>query len=148
MEIFSRFKVPFRRQFLTVGPTLAQQHFANEVNINQIIARYRTTGLLTDPLRPATRLAQFGDFSDVVDYQTAQNIIIAADAAFMSLPAVVRKRFDNDPAKYIAFMEDEKNYDEALKLGLVDPKVEAEPLAVRVVEKSEKASKQSEHSTA
>jgi phage internal scaffolding protein len=39
----------------------------------------------------------------------------------MALPAQIRSRFDNDPAKLIDFLENEQNHDEAIKLGLVNP---------------------------
>ena len=37
----------------------------------------------------------------------------------MALDANVRKRFHNDPAELIDFVSDEKNRDEAVRLGLL-----------------------------
>ena len=97
-----------------------KQSFKKEADINCIMAKYSKTGVLVDPSRIPTRMPQFGDFSSVVDYQGLCNKKIEVDNYFMSLPASVRQRFDNDVNKLIAFMADEKNVDEALKLGLVD----------------------------
>ena len=43
------------------------------------------------------------------------------------------KRFGNDPQAFMRFVEDDANYDEARRLGLVVPKVSPSPLDVRVV---------------
>lgn len=101
-------------------PSLTQQQFKEECDINNIIARYETTGLLTDPLHPGTRIPQFGDFSNVPDYLHAQTIIARTREAFEALPSKIRDRFDNDPALMLEFLQDESNREEAVKLGLVD----------------------------
>lgn len=103
------------------GPDLTQQHFKDESDVNNIIAKYQRTGLLTDPLKPSTRQPRFGDFSDLPDYQSALAMVEEVDDAFMELPASVRKRFDNDPVKVAEFLSDPSNRDEAIKLGLVTP---------------------------
>jgi phage internal scaffolding protein len=96
-----------------------QQHFRKEANINSIVAKYRTSGLLTNPMHKATLYPEFGDFSNVTDFQTMQNKMIEINDYFMSLPANIRKEFDNSPQKLMAFMSDEQNIDKARELGLV-----------------------------
>jgi len=98
--------------------TLAQQQFKEETDINNIMYKFGLTGLL--PQAPLE--ASYGDFSGVYDYHTALNAIIASEEQFEALPAQLRGRFDNDPAKLIAFMENEANRPEAEKLGLINPK--------------------------
>jgi len=96
--------------------TLAQQHFKDECDINNILRQFNITGLLPEsPLSP-----RYGDFTGISDYQTALNQVIAAENEFMGLPAQIRSRFDNDPAKLIEFLENSENKDEAIKLGLVN----------------------------
>lgn len=102
--------------------TKAQQHFKDECDINEIVRRFGVTGQL--PVTLAQPLQD--EFVEVTDYQSALNALIAADDAFMALPAVVRKRFDNDPAAYVDFMSDPKNKDEAIKLGII-PTPPAQP---------------------
>lgn len=101
-------------------PSMTQQHFKDECDINNIIARYEQTGLLTDSLHPA-RMYHFGDYSDVKDYQDSLNFIIDARAMFDDLPARVRERFNYDPSQLLFFLADETNRDEAVRLGLVSP---------------------------
>lgn len=101
--------------------SLAQQSFAEEVDVNNIVARALKTGILGDPMAIAARQAVFGDFSGVGSYQDSLNRVIAAQKAFESLPANVRARFDHDPGKLIAFLADVKNLEEARELGLVEP---------------------------
>ena len=97
----------------------AKQSFRKEADINCIMSKYAKSGLLTDPMCVSTRMPQFGDFSAVYDFQSMQNRVIEVRNYFESLPADVRKRFDNDPQKLMEFMADDKNKDEALRLGLL-----------------------------
>lgn len=100
-------------------PSLAQQHFKDECDINNILRQFNITGLLPEaPLSP-----RYGDFSGIVDYHSALNAVIAAEDGFMALPAGLRARFLNDPENLINFLDDDSNYDEAVKLGLVDKKL-------------------------
>lgn len=105
-------------------PSLTDQSQKDECDINRILQRYRETGYLTDPLHPATRKPIFGDFTDIPDYQAALDLIAKADDAFMQLPAKIRDRFSNNPQEIFDFLNDEKNRDEAVKLGLIDSKPE------------------------
>ena len=99
--------------------TLTQQHFKDECDINNILRQFNITGLLPEaPLSP-----RYGDFTGIGDYHSALNQVIAAENEFMRLPAQIRSRFENDPAKLIDFLEKSENKDEAIKLGLVNPVV-------------------------
>ena len=96
-------------------PSLAQQHFKDECDINNILRQFNITGQLPqNPLEP-----RYGDFTGVVDYHSALNSVIAAQSEFDGLPAQIRARFENDPAKLIDFLENTENLDEAISLGLV-----------------------------
>ena len=106
---------------LKCGKTMTQQNFKDECDINSIMSKYKVTGFLVDPLKLRTRKPQFGDFTSVPDYQTAQNVIVEGREAFEALPARIRKYFNNDPALYLSFISDVNNLDQALELGLVDP---------------------------
>jgi phage internal scaffolding protein len=105
-------------------PSLAQQHFKDECDINNILRQFNITGLLPEqPLSP-----RYGDFTGIGDYHTALNRVIAAQDEFDALPATIRARFGNDPAQLIEFLENSDNRPEAEELGLV------EKAAVEVVE--------------
>ena len=82
---------PRVKQEIGEDPGQVQQHLVEETDINNIMAKYRKTG----ELRHVTKMAgTYGDFSDVPDYPTAMDQIIAADNLFMELPAKVRDRFE------------------------------------------------------
>jgi phage internal scaffolding protein len=97
-------------------PSLAQQHYKDECDINTILEKFNITGLLPEQ----TLSPRYGDFTGIGDYHTALNRVIAAQDEFEALPAQIRARFENDPAKLIEFLEDENNRPEAEQLGLVD----------------------------
>lgn len=97
-------------------PSLAQQHYKEECDINTILQKFNVTGLLPEsPISP-----RYGDFSGIGDYHTALNRVIAAQDEFEALPAQIRARFQNDPAQLIEFLQDETNRPEAEELGLVE----------------------------
>ena len=96
-------------------PSLAQQSFREECDINTIVKRFNLTGELPSGVSAPL----YGDFCEVTDYHSALNVVKAADAAFLSLPAEVRARFGNDPGLFVDFISDEKNRAEAEQLGLV-----------------------------
>lgn len=96
-------------------PSMAQQQFRDECDINVILERFNVTGQLpVVPLNP-----EFGDFTGVYDYQSALNAVMAAEESFDALPARVRERFGNDPAAFVDFCLDESNREEIRQLGLL-----------------------------
>lgn len=99
--------------------TMAKQSFRDETNINNIMKRYQNTGIIEHVQKVQ---GSYGDFSNVQEYQLSLNQVIEAQEAFEQLPAQIRKRFNNDPAHLMSFLEDDKNREEAEKLGLVTPK--------------------------
>lgn len=109
-----------QRVALKCGKSMTQQNFKDECDINTIMAKYQVTGYLVDPLKLRTRKPQFGDFTSVPDYHTAQQIIVEGREAFEALPSRIRKYFNNDPALYLSFISDINNLDQALEMGLVD----------------------------
>jgi len=109
-----------------------QQHFKDETDINNILRQFNITGQLpTKAMSP-----RYGDFTGIGDYHSALNQVIAAETEFMTLPAQLRARFDNDPQELIEFLNNPENKDEAMKLGLVN-KLEAS--AQNIESPSEKA---------
>ncbi len=96
-------------------PSLTQQNFAAESDINNILSNWEKNGVVShlNPLPP-----QYGDLIDVEDYHSSMNRIVAAREAFDALPSVVRDRFANDPANFLSFVQDPSNVDEMVKLGL------------------------------
>jgi phage internal scaffolding protein len=98
--------------------SMAVQSAEEESNINTIVRRFGLSGELPNNLR----MPQSGDFTNVPDFHTAMNLVRQAQEEFVRVPAEIRARFNNDPARFMSFLDDESNYDEALKLGLVNPR--------------------------
>jgi len=98
-----------------------KQSFKEQVNINSIVAKARKTGFVN---HVNNRQPYYADVSQIPDYRTACEIVSQSNRQFMELPSNVRERFDNDPGKFLEFFQDEKNLDEAVKLGLVNKPVE------------------------
>lgn len=97
----------------------------DEADINKIVARIQKSGQLPPSLKGEPF---FGDVSEFGDLAESIIKIQDADRLFMSFPAEVRERFGNDKVNMIDFLEDPKNYDEALKLGIVQARPVVEPI--------------------
>lgn len=98
-----------------VGSSMAKQSFAEEVDINTIVRRFGLTGELPS----AVRMPEYGDYAGVSDFKTAMDALAVANEAFDAMPASVRARFHNNPDEFVNFCLDDKNIEEARKLGLV-----------------------------
>lgn len=88
------------------GPGLCQQEFADDCDINSIMRRYANSG--TVPVF-ADKQPFYVDNTELMSFQDMQNVLISAREAFMSLPADVRKQFDNDPIAFADFASDSAN---------------------------------------
>jgi len=115
-----------RVQFSSDKPSMAKQAFRDQCDINNIMKRYEKTGIVEHAKRFS---GNYGDFTGAEDYQDALAKVAAADEAFMSLPASIRKRFNNNPGDYFDFANDPANRNELIDLKLLD--------AEKVVEKAD-----------
>lgn len=106
-------------QKVTAGGCKTQQHMREMCNVNKIMEKQQRTGLV-----PCTRLnPRYGDFSNGLSYHDSLNKLKYAEEEFELLPAQVKKRFRQDPAEIIDFLQDEKNRIEAEDLGLIPRKI-------------------------
>lgn len=113
------------------GPSATRQEFADECDINVLMAKYEATGIMP-PVNGRTPM--FGDVSAVPDLRLALEQIEQATESFMSLPAVVRKEFDNDVVRFVEYASDPSNVDQMRKWGLATmPPPPAAPVRVEVV---------------
>lgn len=98
-------------------PSLTQQQFAEEADINTIVDRFLRSGVMPTP----TQMPQYVDYEGVFDFQSAMNVVRAADENFMRLDAKVRSRFNNSPQEFLEFFANPENTQEAIRLGLAIP---------------------------
>lgn len=107
------------------SPSLTRQEFAADADINEIMRRYQKTGVLPvngrDPV--------YVDWTAVPsNLQDAMSAMYEAEAAFMTLPAEVRREFDNDPIAFVAFASNRENLVQMQDWGLA-PKPASAPSA-------------------
>lgn len=112
-----------RGDYFDDTPSMTKQSEAEACDINNIMKRYQATGLLPDLIE---RQPMYGDFSTVQTFHEAQGIVAQAREQFEALPAEMRDRFQNDPAKFLEFVENPKNEDELVKMGLATAKPQPE----------------------
>lgn len=96
------------------------QSAKQECDINHILRTLSPDEIALRIMQRAPH-AQYGDFSNIPSYREAFDIVQRAERLFMELPWETRERFNNDPQKMVEFLNDSKNRDEAIKLGLVNP---------------------------
>jgi len=119
-QVRGRFSEVESKGLDTGTETKVQQHLQQSTDINQIVGRYKKTGLLqstmaknmTQPTQPVFGVYPFNDFQD------AYNHVQQVKQDFMRLPARVRARFDNNPANVVRFVDNADNAVEAIKMGL------------------------------
>lgn len=110
--------------------SVVQQQFAEECDINTIVKRFGLTGELPN----GVDMPLSGDFTGVTDFQTAMNLVRKSQESFLELPAHIRERFANDPARVMQFLDDPSNREEAINLGIVAKPVERTRDVVQAVD--------------
>lgn len=124
VKVYSEYDPPPKPVLAKFEKTLTRDSEAKDCDVNVIMARYEKTGML--PVD--NRQAFFADVSEMGDYRSALHQVKMADEFFMSLPAKVRSRFDNDPAAFLDFVSDPASRDEMVELGLLEkPKASEGP---------------------
>lgn len=120
MEIRSRYNAGVREGWKSSVPSMTQQQFKDEADINYIVSMYDSSGVMPtfhgdgQPAQPV-----FGDFASLPDNaQEMYNRMIEAKNNFDSLPLEVRKRFNYDPAAFLDFVDNPANLDELVAMGL------------------------------
>ena len=107
------------RKFFT-QPSRVHQSFKSEADINNIIRKHRTTGVVDYVNRS---LPSYSDVSSFTDYHSSLQVVSRAEDAFFKLPAKVREEFSNSPGYLLAFLENPANRDRAIDLGLIEKPV-------------------------
>ena len=114
------FKTPYNGRvacsFETTGESMTQEHFREETEILNIIRRHDRNGVI-DHINKGQAI--YGDFSEITDYRDMIHKLREADSAFAQVPSDIRKRFENDPAKFFNFVTDPSNHDALAEMGLV-----------------------------
>lgn len=117
-----------RVQVFFEEPSRTKQAFKQECDINHIMKKFKKIeGVDFLSRYQGYTGGQFGDFTGVTDYRSAIEQIRSAEAVFDSLPAMVRRRFDNDPASFLDFCQNPANAGELVAMGLAKAQPSATP---------------------
>lgn len=114
--ITDRTKRTKRVQHQIEGPSKTEQSHIGSTNINKIVAKYKKTGFMNQSIKKPT----FGDFTESGDFHNIKNRIIQADKDFLTIPAEIRDRFNNDPGELLDFINDPENASDCVKMGLIE----------------------------
>ncbi|AZL82882.1 internal scaffolding protein [Apis mellifera associated microvirus 26] len=100
-------------------PSKTDPSWAKDTDVNLIIQKWSKTG--TNP-HPSRTQGVYADISEITDLMGAQEVVQKAADMFGALPALVRDRFRNDPVEMVTFLNDPRNHEEAVKLGILEKK--------------------------
>lgn len=123
----SKFSTPYTERVrvspLSDLPSRTMQQFADEADVNVLIARYQKTGSFYSPLNPRQgepRRPMFEDLASLPDVEEAQAALIEAQDIFASLPSSVREQFANNPAEFVSWAQNPANLPTLAKLGVIE----------------------------
>ncbi len=125
MEFHTQFSERVRVQHVNLEPEMTKQSFRNETDVNFIVAKYDSTGVLTHLNEAA---GQFADVSMMTDYQDALDVVRASEEAFFRMPAAARKVFRNSPAAFLDAAHDADKRELLVEAGLLPPVVVEEAI--------------------
>lgn len=102
---------------LFTEPSQTDQSSLEETTIDYYLRRYAATGI--DPAAGRLEAAQFGDFSSIDDFRSAQTKVAAVRSGFESLTAQERAQFDNNFSNYVEFILNPENAKAAQDMGFL-----------------------------
>lgn len=119
MKIRNKFSPRVAYIAMSADDGRTQQHFADEVDINRILAKYRKTGVIEHVKRAQER---YGDFTDLANYATNLDKVAKAKQSFEMLPAELRNHFKNSIQGFFEFVKDPENIPQMQKWGFFEKK--------------------------
>jgi len=100
------------------GPSRTRQDDLESSNINNIMNRYKQSGILP----AANPSAFYADVTEVGTYREAVDLVHGAEKEFMKLNPDIRAKFENNPANFVDFVNEPENKDELKEMGILkDP---------------------------
>ena len=105
-------------------PSLTDQSQYKDTDINNIVRRYQTTGLLDSPGAVSFETLQYGDATLLPDYQTALDLVNSVESEFSSLPSEVREKFGHDPMQLLEALQDPTKQQMLQDIGLLSKPVD------------------------
>ena len=90
------------------------------------MAKYQKSGVINHVNKHS---AQYG-FASSEDLHESLNMIHTANEMFADLPSQARNKFENDPGKFLDFVQDPENESQLFELGLSDFPYESQKAAL------------------
>lgn len=113
----------YQRENGTIGikthnlePSKTDQQYKDEVDVNEIIRRYKKDGIVP---HVKNINAQFADVSDIPDLMQGMERIAHAKEEFLRVPASIRAKHKNNVVDFYNWLADPANKEEAVELGLM-----------------------------
>ena len=123
-EFMCHFRTPYSKAvrapshgILFTEPSQTDQSSLEETTIDYYLRRYAATGI--DPAAGRLEAAQFGDFSSIDDFRSAQTKVAAVKSGFESLTAQERAQFGNNFSNYVEFILNPENAKAAEEMGFL-----------------------------
>lgn len=116
-----------------VLPSMTRQSEMESCDIHNILKQFSQQGF-EQLVRENAARGQYADVPTDLDYQDSLNTVLAAQTAFATLPSQVRERFQNDPARFLEFLANPDNVEEAIRLGLATARPEPDASLKDVVD--------------
>lgn len=131
-----------RVQTHNLDPAMTDPQWEKESDINYIMDKFMKTGQVT---HTSNKKGIYADVSEIPDLIGAAQIVREAQNNFEALPSHVREKFNNKPEEMIKFLQNPKNSEEAVQLGLLTKlPLNNDKLNDDLKAKTEKATKKTE----
>lgn len=104
-------------------PSMCEQHTVKSTNINYLIEKFQPDELAAYIAAKNSHRAEVvgHDFSQEPNLQEAKNKVLEMRQAFEQLPKHIRDQFNNNHVQFLKFLDNEKNCDKLIELGLLTP---------------------------
>lgn len=117
--------VRVRVQEINEDPCMAKQQFRDQQDINLVMRKYNKKAQ-DEYLASANFQGVYADLTGL-DFEGQMNRLAKAQSAFDGLSSDLRTRFNNNPALMLKFLDDPKNVEEGIKLGLLQKREAPKP---------------------
>lgn len=96
-------------------PSMTEMSHAKSCDIHNIMKKYEKTGVLD---HVSQYEGSYMDYGSIPDFHQAHKMIAEANSMFETVPARIRADFDNDPTKFVDFMQNPDNREQIEAYGL------------------------------
>ena len=108
-----------KQQLYMRGKSITKQSEKDSCDINLIMAHYTKTGVLT---HQRDHEAEYG-YASSDTFNESMQIVAKGQSMFAELPSAIRSKFENNPAKFLDFVQDEGNLEEMQEMGLANKRL-------------------------